>query len=63
MVFIVEEVEVGELVRLRGLEKKNWSGFMKWVLAELSLLKWVVLGVKVCRKGVDFEVRCKVWFS
>ena len=27
LVFIVEDVDVGELVRLRGLGRKSWSGF------------------------------------
>ena len=31
LVIIVKEVDVGELVRLIGLERKSWSGFMRWV--------------------------------
>ena len=33
------------------------------VLVELSLLKWVILAGKVCRKVVGFEMKWKVWFS
>ena len=37
---------------------------MRWrVLVELSLLKRVCLGVEVCKRLIDFVVRCRVWFS
>ena len=32
-------------------------------LGKLSLLKEAVLGMEVCRKGVGFVGRCKIWFS
>ena len=59
-----KKMNVGELVRLMGLERKSWNGFMGWnVGAELSLLEWGVLAGKVCKRSVGFGVRCKVWFS
>ena len=56
MVFIVEE-------RGFGWSGSVWAIEFRRLVGELSLLKWVDLGVKVCRMVVDFGERCTVWFS
>ena len=55
----MEEVDTSESAKLKS---ESWIIEVE-CLVELSLLKEVVLGGKVCRMLVDFVLRCKVWFS